>query len=73
MISKPPQIEVDDKSPTALRKDFHYILVISSNGKDFDVCVPEWLVPLINPELIKKVKEIANDVFYQLRPDLRPQ
>lgn len=72
MISK-PKIEVDDKSPTALQKDFHYILVISSNGKDFDVRVPEWLIPAISPMLIERCREIVNDVFYQLRPDLRPQ
>ena len=70
---KPPEVYFDKKSPVSLQTGFQYVIVISSNGKDFDVRIPENIIPLLTMNAINKCVEIVADAFYTMRPDLRPQ
>jgi hypothetical protein len=70
-MNKPQILKGDDCY--SLEENYFHVAVVSSNGRDLDVRIPEWIVPLLTEELIVRFRECTQDAFYRLRPDLRKQ
>jgi len=70
-MNKPKILKADDCCE--LEKDYFYVVVVSSNGKDLDVRIPEWIAAVITEDLIDRLRTCIPDAFYRVRPDLRRQ
>ena len=56
-----------------LKESFFPIVVVSSDGRDFNVNFCSGVIPILNAECIKRTLECVTDAFYRVRPDLRTQ
>lgn len=70
-MNKPEMLRGDDVKE--LEVGYFHVVVVSSNGKDLDVRIPEWIAPFMTEELIDKLRVCIPDAFYRVRPDLRRQ
>jgi len=70
-MNKPEMLKADDYRE--LEKGYFHVVVVSSNGKDLDVRIPEWIASVITEDLIDKLRTCIPDAFYRVRPDLRKQ
>ena len=52
---------------------FFPVIQLSSDGRDFNVDVAEWLIDYFTPEVVERMQYILTDAIYRVRPDLRKQ
>jgi hypothetical protein len=70
-MKKPQMLRSDDAC--SLEPGYFHVVIVSSDGKDMDVRIHEWITPHMTEELINRLRECIPDAFYRVRPDLRRQ